>query len=54
MASELRVGDRVRVTEGMYAGAAGVVVEAVDLDDYAVVEIDGERVECPPDARFGA
>jgi len=44
--SDIRVGDRVRVTAGMHAGAVGVVVEICPAapNPYAVIDSGGERI----------
>jgi hypothetical protein len=44
--SDIRIGDRVRVTAGMYAGAVGVVVEVHPAapNPYAVIDSGGERI----------
>jgi hypothetical protein len=44
--SDIRIGDRVRVTAGMYAGAVGVVVEIHPAapHPYAVIDSAGERI----------
>jgi hypothetical protein len=44
--SDIRIGDRVRVTAGMYAGAVGVVVEVHPAapNAYAVIDSAGERI----------
>ena len=44
--SDIRIGDRVRVTAGMYAGAVGVVVEVHPAapNPYAVIDSAGERI----------
>jgi hypothetical protein len=44
--SDIRVGDRVRVTAGMHAGAVGVVAEVHPAapNAYAVIDSAGERI----------
>ena len=44
--SDIRIGDRVRVTAGMRAGAVGVVVEVHPAapNAYAVLDSAGERI----------
>ena len=46
MVSDIRIGDRVRVTAGMHAGAVGVVVKVHPAapNAYAVIDSDGERI----------